>query len=172
MRLAELNRADRTDAQAAFSQCCTATRWIRKMTDDRPYATLQALQEHARQVWRSMGREDYLEAFDGHPKIGDPESLREKYRRTLNTASGEQHAVIGAPEAVLDGLARYNRLYETRFGFIFIVHASGKSAQEMLDIMKSRIDNDPDTEIRIAAEEQARITAKRINGLFLPPAAP
>lgn len=172
MRLAELNSANETDAQAVFGQCCTAARWIRRMTDDRPYATVEILQEHACRVWRSMRREDYLEAFDGHPKIGDPESLKEKYRGTLHTASGEQSAVNAAPEAVLDELARCNRLYETRFGFIFIVYASGKSAQEMLDILKSRIDNDPDIEIRIAAGEQAKITAKRINGLLAPPTAP
>lgn len=166
MNLVELNRADKTDARAVFGKCCTATRWIREMIDGRPYASVQAIKEHARAAWSRMDHEDYLEAFEGHPKIGDPESLKKKYRDTLHTASSEQSGVNDASERILDELARYNRLYEARFGFIFIVYASGKSAQEMLDIMQSRLDNDPNTEIRTAAGEQVKITANRIDGLF------
>ncbi len=113
-----------------------------------------------------MAVSDYMQAFDGHPKIGDPESLKEKYRGTHAMATDEQSAVKLATDQVLAELAQYNARYEKKFGYIFIVCATGKSAAEMLALIRSRIKNAPAEELNHAAREQAKITAVRISKLF------
>src|SRR6185436_1014222 len=103
--------------------------------------------------------------FAHHPKIGDRDSLRQRFARTAHLSEREQAGVDGASENVLEALAEGNREYERRFGHIFIVCASGKSADEMLELLGSRLPNPPDVEIRIAAEEQAKITDLRLKKL-------
>ena len=167
-KLSKLNSLDEDQAKATFSQCCSATRWVGMMVRSLPYDNTDSVVEHARYYWRQMGREDYQEAFDGHPKIGDPASLKEKYRNTHHLASSEQSSVEVASDRVLEELADLNNQYEKRFGFIFIVCASGKSAEEMLSLIRQRIQNEPDTEIRIPASEQDKITILRIRKLLEP----
>jgi 2-oxo-4-hydroxy-4-carboxy-5-ureidoimidazoline decarboxylase len=117
-------------------------------------------------VWWHLGDGDWLEAFGHHPPIGaDVDALREKFQATADWSSGEQEAVASADESVLEALAQGNRDYESRHGFIFIVCASGKSAAEMLAILRSRMDNAPADELRIAAGEQAKITRLRLDKL-------
>jgi OHCU decarboxylase len=108
---------------------------------------------------------DWLEAFAAHPLIGDVDSLRAKYAATKTLAAGEQSGVASAGEATLAALAEVNRAYRDKFGFIFIVFATGKSAAEMLAILKSRIDNSREQEIRNAAVEQMKITRLRLQKL-------
>lgn len=166
MTLDELNHLGKNAAEDLFSQCCSASRWAATMVKQRPYQSLADLQQTAEIAWQGMQRPDFIAAFEGHPKIGDPASLKEKYRSTLATASHEQSGVNVAPEHVLDDLAQLNRRYEKRFGYIFIVCATGKSAAEMLEIIKARINNTAHSELEIAAAEQAKITAIRISSML------
>lgn len=166
MKLSTLNSLAPVEATRVFEQCCTASAWVRKMIEQRPFDSLQALKLEAANTWQAMQADDLLEAFSGHPKIGDLSSLKEKFHDTLASASQEQSGAEAASVPVLEELARYNRDYEDRFGFIFIVFASGKSAEEMLDIIKARIHNDYTEEILTAAGEQLKITQLRIERLI------
>ena len=113
-----------------------------------------------------MEKPDFMEAFDGHPKIGDPESLADKYRNTHALASDEQSSVEVASEEVIHKLAIANQQYKQKFGYIFIICATGKTADQMLDLINRRIYNDPESELAIAATEQQKITAIRISVIF------
>lgn len=113
-----------------------------------------------------MGEADLLEAFDGHPKIGDVSSLKAKYRHTQSAAAHEQSGASTASDTILSELAKLNQDYESKFGFIFIVFASGKSAKQMLTILKSRIGNTREAELKNASDAQANILALRLNKLI------
>lgn len=128
----------------------------------RPFETLEALLGAARAEWFALTPADWLQAFADHPKIGDRESLARKFPETHHLASREQAGIAEAGEDVLTALAGGNTAYEDTFGFIFIVCATGLDAETMLARLRQRLDNDPWTELRIAAEEQAKITALRL----------
>jgi 2-oxo-4-hydroxy-4-carboxy-5-ureidoimidazoline decarboxylase len=119
-----------------------------------PFASREAALTAARDEWFALDTADWREAFDHHPRIGDlPDSA---------ISAREQSGVASAPEDVKRALAEGNRAYEERFGHIYIVCATGKSAEEMLAILNARLKNDPETEIRVAAEEHARICDLRL----------
>ena len=164
--LDELNALSNEDARFAFTNCCTASRWVAGMVDARPFETIDQCHLAAKTVWDSMEEADFLEAFEGHPKIGDVTSLREKYAHTKKLASGEQSSVNEADEATIQALAQGNTDYENKFGFIFIVCATGKSAAEMNELLQQRLPNDRDTELQNAAGQQSLITAIRIDKLL------
>lgn len=161
-----LNALNTDEAKAAFETCCTSAKWIEAMANHRPYETVDQVQVAAQQHWQTCEEADWLQAFEGHPKIGDVSSLRAKYANTKGLASNEQSGVNEASDDVLHALADGNAQYEQQNGFIFIVFATGKSAAEMLEILNGRLQNDRDTELVNAAEQQAKITALRINKLF------
>ena len=121
---------------------------------------------NAERAWNACNESDWLEAFSHHPKIGDVSTLREKFAATAAWASNEQSGTRNASDEVLTELADLNNTYEARFGFIFIVCATGKTAEEMLDLLKARIDNYREKEIHIAAAEQLKITKLRLEKLF------
>lgn len=149
-------------ARQMLRTCCGSARWVERMLARRPFGTEDALLAAARDVWFSLEEADWREAFADHPRIGDRESLKEKFAETRHLAAGEQSGVDGAREDVLEALAEGNAAYERTFGYIFIVCATGLSASEMLARLEARLHNDPADEIRIAAEEQARITELRL----------
>lgn len=154
------------DARAAFTRCCGSSRWVDAMVEARPFASRTALFGEAERIWWSLGDGDWLAAFEHHPRIGaDVEKLRQKFARTAALSEQEQSGVALADEKTLTDLAEENRTYEARFGHIFIVCASGKSAAEMLNIVRSRQSNEPAYELRVAAGEQAKITRLRLLGL-------
>jgi 2-oxo-4-hydroxy-4-carboxy-5-ureidoimidazoline decarboxylase len=157
-----LDRASVDDARRLLTRCCGAQRWVDAMIAQRPFGSDDRLLEAARRLWFSLGADDWREAFAHHPRIGDRAALQAKFAATRHLSAAEQAGVADAPDLVLDALERGNRLYEERFGYIFIVCATGKSAREMLALLESRLPNTPDREIRVAAEEQARITALRL----------
>ncbi len=166
MTLAEFNALSTDEAIKDLMRCCGSRRWAMQMAARRPYATLDAVMRTADECWARLDRADYIEAFSHHPKIGDVASLRAKFATTANWASGEQSAVQSASEDVLRRLAEGNDLYERRFGYIFIVCATGKTADEMLALLEARIRNRSDEELRVAAGEQAKITRIRLGKLF------
>lgn len=166
MTLREFNALSTDEAVKDLMRCCGSRRWAMQMAARRPYASLEAVMQTADELWSKLDRADILEAFSHHPKIGDVASLRAKFASTASWASGEQSGVQAASEDVLRQLAEGNDLYEKRFGYIFIVCATGKSAGEMLALLQARIRNRSEQEIRVAAGEQAKITRIRLGKLF------
>jgi OHCU decarboxylase len=156
-----LNALAAEDAEVLLYECCASTRWVNRMERSRPFPELQTLRQTAEAIWWSLDKEDWLEAFAGHPRVGD--GLVEKTARWPRL---EQEMVATAAAAVLADLAECNRAYEERFGHVFLVFASSKTADEILSLCRERIGNDAATEIRIAAEEQARITDLRLSRLL------
>ena len=148
-----------------FMGACHSSRWAEALLDYKPYSSIFDLFMKADLVWGQMQEEDYLEAFKGHPMIGDRESLAKKFKSTAAVAGEEQKATASASEEVLDELMSLNRSYLEKFGFVFLICATGKSCEDMRDLLKSRIGNDRGTELRIAAGEQAKITRLRLSRL-------
>lgn len=162
VRLELINGGTEAQARKSLEACCGSRRWVEAMLRRRPFASEATLFAAADLEWFRLGREDWLEAFSHHPRIGDIGKLREKYAATAAWASGEQAGVKGADELVLEGLAQGNKDYEARFGHIFLVCATGKTAAEMLEILRARMAHGPDEELEVAAGEQAKITRIRL----------
>ncbi|WP_338875765.1 2-oxo-4-hydroxy-4-carboxy-5-ureidoimidazoline decarboxylase [Spirosoma sp. SC4-14] len=167
MTLPELNELPVARLKAVLTTCCGSTAWANEMAKLFPVESREELFEQSDVIWFACSERDWKEAFEHHPKIGDINSLREKFANTKAWASGEQAGVSAASEAVLKQLAEGNRLYEEKFGYIFIVCATGKSANEMLDILLARLPNLPDDEIQIAMQEQNKITRIRLEKLLI-----
>jgi 2-oxo-4-hydroxy-4-carboxy-5-ureidoimidazoline decarboxylase len=161
-----LNGLEANEAAAALRRACGAERWVERMLARRPFASSAELYASAEAEWRGSSREDYLEAFGHHPPIGeDLAELRRRFESTANLSSREQAGVAAADEATLRALRDANAAYRERFGFIFIICATGKSAGEMLAALRERLSNDPERELQLAAAEQAKITRLRLAGL-------
>jgi len=156
-----LNELLPADAEAALTRCCGSSRWAKTMAGRRPFASSAAVHAAADAIWNDLGLEDVLEAFAQHPRIG----ARIVARPTGDWSNAEQARVAEASAEVLRTLERANAAYLARFGYIFIVCATGKSAPEMLSILERRLLNDPVTELGIAAAEQAKITHLRLEKL-------
>ena len=166
MTLEDINKATKEQAYPFFEHCCCSPNWIQKMIDARPFSNKEALLEASKKSFSQLVDADYLAAFEGHPQIGNLETLAKKYANTSGSASHEQSGMSEAQKSVLEEMQALNIEYLTKFGFIFIVCASGKSAQEMLDLIKSRINNDRQSELTIAGNEQAKITQIRLEKLL------
>ena len=143
-------------------RACGSTRWVDRMMARRPFGNDAKLLFAARNEWFGLTEADWLEAFSHHPKIGDGAALAERFPATHDLSAKEQSGVGGAGANVLAALAEANDAYEKRFGFTFIVCATGKTAEEMLQLLRDRLPNDRAAELRVAAEEQAKITALRL----------
>jgi OHCU decarboxylase len=160
--IGKLNRLSADEARAALLACCGSSRWADAVAALRPFWDVGQLLNLAGRIWRELEREDWLEAFRAHPKIGESKAEKETGAEARAWAEGEQSRARAASDETLDALASANREYEERFGFIFIVCATGKSAEEMLALLRERLNNDPETELRVAATEQWRITELRL----------
>jgi OHCU decarboxylase len=170
--LDRLNTMPAGEAEAAFLQCCGSTKWAQKMAQKRPYRDLGEICKAADRVWWSLRREDWLEAFGRHPKIGERAAAKPSGVHAQQWSEQEQSSAAGARQDVLAELTAANRAYQDRFGYIFIVCATGKTREEMLALLKQRLQNDPNAELRIAAEEQRRITRLRLEKLLQVDAKP
>jgi 2-oxo-4-hydroxy-4-carboxy-5-ureidoimidazoline decarboxylase len=164
--LHEFNILPKDQLMAELTKCCGSSAWVKGMLAFIPADDMVELLEDAESVWYQCSEADWKEAFTHHPKIGDRESLRKKFASTADWASGEQSRVDNASGQVIAALADGNRLYEEKFGYIFIVCATGKSAEEMLGMLQARLRNSPEEEIEIAADEQNKITKLRIEKLL------
>lgn len=166
MTLSEFHALPEKEAFGTLFLCCGCTNWAQQLAAARPFGTLEDVKSTSDRIWAETTESDWLEAFSHHPKIGDVKSLEKKFASTAAWASGEQASVQQASSDVIQRLAQGNSEYENRFGFIFIVCATGKSAAEMLELLENRLPNDRETELRIAADEQNKITHIRLNKLF------
>lgn len=161
-RWQRIDAASEPEARELLRTCCGASRWIDRMLTRRPFGGHEAAIRAAREEWFALSPDDWIEAFNHHPRIGDRDGLRTRFAAARELSEREQSGVSGASEEVLAGLIEGNREYESRFGYLFIVCATGKSAQEMLTILRKRLRNDPDVEIGVAAEEHAKICDLRL----------
>lgn len=166
MSLAELNLLPLPQLTQALEKCCGTQSWVEQMISMFPFSDEKSLFAAAEKVWYSCAENDWKEAFTHHPKIGDIDSLKKKFGSTAQWASGEQAGVNVAAQDVLEALVAGNEMYEKKFGYIFIVCATGKSAEEMLDLLMARLRNDPQKEIKIAIDEQNKITKLRLEKLL------
>lgn len=158
-----LNKLGTDALRETLEKCCGAKAWVDAMARHVPFMDDAELHHRADVEWNALGREDWLEAFGHHPRIGDVEGLRKKFASTAHWAQNEQSSVAHADEETLTQLAQLNVDYEAKFGFIFIVCATGKSAAEMLSLLKQRIGNNKEVELRTAAAEQIKITHLRLD---------
>lgn len=165
-KLKQINQAAKETAEAEFTNCCGSQTWARMMTEARPFAGVAALINQAEQIWLNLDAQDRLEAFAAHPKIGAKKAASTQSAQSAEWSHTEQSGTQTAADSLRDELDEANRLYEEKFGFIFIVCATGKSAEEMLDLCRRRVCNDADSEIRIAADEQKKITEIRLKKLL------
>jgi OHCU decarboxylase len=165
MSLESLNGLPANEAVREFIKCCGSVRWARTMSERRPYESLADLTRIAHDVWSSLPPSDWLEAFRSHPKIGEKKAAAEVSTQSKQWSGQEQSGVQTAARETLDALVQLNHEYEQKFGFIFIVCATGKSADEMLAILGERLRNEIDAELPIAAAEQAKITELRLKKL-------
>ena len=166
MTIAEFDHLPEEKKKELLTQCCGSSSWVDKMLTIFPVDDLVELLEAAEQKWDECPEKEQMMAFEHHPKIGDINSLKEKFADTAAWAEVEQSSVISSNEKTLHQLAKANEEYENKFGFIFIVCATGKSAEEMLTDLHLRINNSKEEEIKIAAVEQLKITKLRLEKLF------
>jgi OHCU decarboxylase len=166
MTVDQLNTLPATAAECEFLKCCGSKRWAQAMTEGRPFETLEDVLTEADRAWSSLNEGDWLEAFRAHPKIGEKKAAATQSAEAQKWSAQEQSGVAQASAETMSELAERNREYKDRFGFIFIVCASGKSSEEMLAIINDRMRNDTETELRAAATEQSKITRLRLERLL------
>ncbi len=164
--LERLNSLPAEDARREFLKCCGSTTWAEGMIEQRPFANVESLKRTSVEVWSALEEKDWLEAFHSHPKIGEKKALAPPAAEAQTWAEQEQSGTSDAAEETIAELARLNRVYEEKFGFIFIVCATGKTSVEMLALLRGRLTNTPEQELRNAAAEQAKITDLRFNKLL------
>jgi OHCU decarboxylase len=163
--LQRLNALPDDEAAAAFLTCCGSTRWAREMARLRPFGSQADVHTSGAEVWLALDPADWDEAFRAHPRIGERKAAPSQGAQAAAWSAQEQSAAAVEGD-VAAALAAGNRAYEERFGRIYIVCATGKTAAEMLAILRARLANDPATELRAAAAEQAKITRLRLEKLL------
>ena len=164
--LERINKASTSDADSMFLDCCGSAVWASMMTMMRPFTSEDEVVNIAAAVWNDqeiLQTDDWLEAFAAHPKIGETKAAKTQFAQW---SAGEQAGLSSADDVVKQELAEANKAYYEKFGFIFIVCATGKSAADMLDICRERLANDRETEIVNAAREQEKITEIRLRKLL------
>ncbi len=166
MLFTEFNNINRTEAAVMLQKCCGSERWLGEVMKAFPYSDTESFIAAANEAWyKTCGESDWLEAFLHHPEIGDINSLQDKFNKLKDLAEKEQSGVSTAGTETLENLLEANREYREKFGFIFIVFATGRSADEMLALLKSRLGNSREDELKIAMGEQQKITMKRLNDI-------
>ncbi len=165
-KLASLNSLTANEAQGELLKCCGSELWAEQVSAARPFESLDDLITKQERIWWALEPRDWLGAFRSHPKIGEQKAAAVTSEQSKRWSEAEQSAVSSAAAQTIQALAGLNKEYETKFGYIFIVCASGKSSEEMLAILRSRLGNNPDEELRIAAAEQAKITKLRLQKLL------
>ena len=165
--LNKFNSLSKEQAGEELFKCCGSTNWVNKLMEYFPFNNELTLFNKSREIWyNECYEDDLLEAFSHHPKIGDIESLKEKFATTAQWAGNEQSNIASATENTLQQLAELNEKYFQKFGYIFIVCATGKSATEMLQLLETRLIHAKDEELKVAMGEQFKITLIRLKKLI------
>ncbi|MDI3285355.1 2-oxo-4-hydroxy-4-carboxy-5-ureidoimidazoline decarboxylase [Polyangium sp. 15x6] len=160
-----LNDLEGDEARAALTRCCGSARWVDRMLHERPFQSRAHLFEAASRHWNALDVADWDEAFSHHPRIGEPSAAS---RSTAAWAANEQAGAARSADDVRAAIAEGNRAYEAKFGRIYLVCATGKTGEELLAILRARLDNDAETELRVAVGEQEKITRLRLEKLLSP----
>jgi allantoicase len=166
--LEQFNHLPRQRARRTLLDCCGSKKWGQQMAARRPFAGESELFEVANKTWSALAREDWLEAFLHHPQIGETRSKAKQSVNASHWSAKEQSSAQKAAPEVLESLAAQNRAYAEKFGYVFLICATGKTSDEILNALRQRLPNDPDTELRVAAEEQRKITRLRLEKLLAP----
>jgi len=160
--LARWNRLSAEEAENEIVACCGSRVWARRMANRRPIADEALLLRASDEVWCSLSEQDWKEAFESHPRVGESQPPEAATRRAAMWSANEQRQISSESDSVKAALAAGNQEYERRFGRIFIVCATGKTGAEILAILRDRLHNDRATEVREAAEQQRQITRLRL----------
>ncbi len=164
--LERLNSLPANEAEVEFGKCCGSTNWARRMASECPFANSKQMVTLADRIWWALEPDDWLEAFASHPKIGENKAARATAAKAQSWAAQEQSGGQNTADETVRSLAELNHEYEKKFGYIYIVCATGKSLEEMLANLRERLPNDAETELRTAAREQSRITKLRLGKLI------
>ena len=164
--LAWLNSLSAEEATKELLQCCGSQRWAAEVIAGRPYPSLEALLERANDVWWSLDQSDWLEAFRSHPRIGEKKAAEIVSAQAQQWSGHEQAGMNSASRETANTLAALNRAYELKFGYIFIICATGKTPGEMLSALRERLQHDAGAELPVAAAEQGKITELRLKKLL------
>ncbi len=160
--VSEIDAMPRADVDRLLASCCGSRRWIERMVAARPFGDRDTLLRRADEIWWALEPSDWHEAFAHHPRIGERDAKVSQESRAKAWSAGEQRGIAAARADVRAAIADGNREYERRFGHIYLVSAAGKTADELLALLQSRLANDPASELRVAAGEQATITRLRL----------
>lgn len=163
--LERLNGLSVDEARRQLHVVCGSAKWVDAMVAGRPFASVESMHAAADEAWFGLQRQDWLEAFSHHPRIGERNLAQAKFAATATQSSKEQSGMAGASEAVRAEFAAGNAAYEKKFGHVFLVCATGKTGEEMLGTLRARMQNDAATELRNAANEQSRIVRIRLGKL-------
>jgi OHCU decarboxylase len=167
--LERLNSLPANEAERELLKCCGSKTWARQVSAARPFSSLDGLLETSDRLWRALEPPDWLQAFHSHPRIGEQKAAQATAPEAHAWSEQEQAGTHAAPEETKQALARGNREYEQKFGFIFIICATAKSSEEMLASLHERLKNDKEAELHNAAEEQGKITKLRLQKLLHEP---
>jgi allantoicase len=161
-----LNALTAEAAAAQLRRCCAATEWVTAVIRARPFASTQELFDTTEELWWKLTEADWQEAFASHPAIGARADSGRQDAHAVGWSQQEQAGTHGAAETVTARLLACNQTYRERFGYTYIVCASGRNAVELLNILEGRLVNEPEDEVKVAAGEQAQITRLRLEKLL------
>jgi len=172
LTIAQLDTMPEAEAAFKLAACCGSAKWVEGMVARRPFQTREGLFAASDEVAMTLHPIDWLEAFSHHPRIGEQNSRATVSAAASDWSKGEQASASRATEDTRSALAEANAEYEKKFGFIFIISANGRRADEILAALRERLSNEPDAEIFIAAREQQQITRLRLEKLVSASRAP
>jgi allantoicase len=164
--ISRFNRLSKAQARKALLDCCGSPRWAGQMLERTPFSDLPQVLDTAEKTWAGLDRADWLEAFGHHPAIGAKRGEKTQSAKARVWSEGEQSVAQKAAPETLAALAAANQEYRARFGYVFLICATGKGSEEILDTLRQRLSNDPEAELRIAAGEQRKITRIRLEKLL------
>jgi allantoicase len=162
------NRLSQAQARKALLDCCGSHKWVERMLQGMPFADVAYVFDTAEKTWAALGPSDWLEAFRHHPAIGAKRAEKTQSATAKRWSKGEQSVAQAVAPQTLTALAAANETYQAKFGHVFLICATGKTSEEILASLKKRLPNDPEAELRIAAEEQRKITRLRLEKLLAP----
>jgi allantoicase len=161
-----LNGLSQTQARKALLDCCGSQKWVEQMLQRMPFPDVSYVLDTAEKTWAALGPADCLEAFRHHPAIGAKRAEKTQSATAQRWSRGEQSVAHTATAETLAALGNANEKYQARFGHVFLICAAGKTSEEILSSLEQRLPNDPEEELRIAAEEQRKITRLRLEKLL------
>jgi allantoicase len=161
-----LNQMARTEAAKALLDCCGSNKWVEQVLARRPFSDAAGLYDAADDAWPTLSRRDWLAAFRAHPAIGGTKAAAKQTAKARSWSAGEQSVAQKASPDRLAVLSAANETYQATFGHVFLICATGKTSEEILKAIQERLANDPEVELRIAADEQKKITRLRLKKLL------